>query len=146
MGLPIKVHHCTIQRAVSALRMAIEFTNAVNPQLKPEASENALPPIDLEHLARQTMGDPDLRREVLGMFLDQLTSTRSALAVEQGESRGRIAHTLRGAAAGIGAFAVSECAANVERSPDDPALVERLISLIDEVRAFTQAEIAVSDR
>lgn len=126
--------------------MAIEFTNAVNPQLKPEEARSARPPIDLDHLARQTMGDLDLRREVLGMFLDQLTSTRVALAAEQGESRGRIAHTLRGAAAGIGAFAVSECAANVERSPDDPALVERLITLIDEVRVFTQAEIAVSNR
>jgi predicted NBD/HSP70 family sugar kinase len=68
-------------------------------------------PIDLDFLARQTLGDEGLEQEVLRLFdqmshayferLETSTSVSDLL---------RNLHTLRGAAAGVGAFALAELA------------------------------------
>jgi HPt (histidine-containing phosphotransfer) domain-containing protein len=96
-------------------------------------------PVDLVHLARQTMGDRDLEREVLGLFVQQALSVRDEIAAADAKRRLFLAHGLKGAARGIGAFAVADCAAEIERDPQDGRALKRLGGLIDSVRDFVAA-------
>jgi hypothetical protein len=78
-------------------------------------------PIDLDHLARQTMGDRALAKEVLELFLGHTTTVLCRLkAAPSGPERREAAHALVGAARGIGAFAVARLAGEVEKdiAPD----------------------------
>ena len=80
----------------------------VSPPLAPDDG-----PIDFEHLSRMTLGDPALECEVLTMFVAQsarLVDQLSGLPPEAGN----IAHTLKGSARAIGAFAVAEAASGLE--------------------------------
>ncbi len=70
-------------------------------------------PIDLAHLARMTLGDAALERQVLGLFASQATSLIAKLAALPAEA-GALAHTLKGSARSIGAFRVAECAEALE--------------------------------
>ena len=96
-------------------------------------------PVDLVHLARQTMGDRDLEREVLALFVQQALSVRDKIADAGDKERLMLAHGLKGSARGVGAFAVADCAAEIEREPGDGRVVKRLGVLIDEVRDFIAA-------
>ena len=61
-------------------------------------------PIDLDHLARMTLGDESLEREVLAMFAGPVGEPdRHARGVAR--RGGALAHTLKGSARAIGAFA-----------------------------------------
>jgi len=93
-------------------------------------------PVDLGHLARQTMGDRELEREVLALFVHQSLSVRDQIADADARQRVLLAHGLKGSARGIGAFAVAECAAVIERQPEDMRALKRLGTLIEEVRDF----------
>jgi HPt (histidine-containing phosphotransfer) domain-containing protein len=93
-------------------------------------------PIDLAHLSIQTMGDRDLEREVLGMFVDQAQSVRRQLAIADVKERLFLAHTLKGSARGVGAFPIADCAEEVEGRPSDKLVVRRLERLIDEACDF----------
>lgn len=96
-------------------------------------------PVDLVHLARQTMGDRDLEREVLGLFVQQALSVRDKITDADERERFMLAHGLKGSARGVGAFAVADCAAEIERKPDDVRAVKRLGTLIEQVRDFVAA-------
>lgn len=102
--------------------------------------ENQVPsrsrPVDLVHLARQTLGDSELEREVLSMFLRQALSVRERIGQVRAEERRLMAHGLVGAARGVGAFAVAECAREVEESPERTDVIGRLKTLIDDVHGF----------
>jgi HPt (histidine-containing phosphotransfer) domain-containing protein len=92
-------------------------------------------PIDLDHLARMTLGDAVLEQEVLAMFAEQSARLLAAMAVLPADA-GALAHTLKGSARGIGAFAVAEAAAQFEtaiRTGDNPA------------RAFAALKVAVAE-
>ena len=81
------------------------------------------PPIDLAHLARMTLGDGALRREVLRMFLNQSRDLLDRLAARPSEGAA-LAHTLKGSARAIGAFGVAACAEALEgviRQGGDPS-------------------------
>lgn len=93
-------------------------------------------PIDLSHLARQTMDDPELQREVLGIFVRQAQLAREDLRAASGEDRKRFAHKLKGAAQAVGAFAVAECAMRLMEDPADTAALERLDGLVTEICKF----------
>ncbi|BAU93555.1 Hpt domain-containing protein [Methylorubrum populi] len=72
--------------------------------------------LDRAHLDAQTFGDADLAREVLSLFEDQCRRLLPALA-EAGrpaEARADLAHTLKGAALGVGAMRVAQASAAVE--------------------------------
>jgi len=106
-----------------------------SPPLVPDDS-----PIDLEHLRRMTLGDAGLEREVLAMFAAQTVSLIGALAALPPEA-GVLAHTLKGSARAIGAFAVADAAARLEvamQNGDDPA--QALAGLVD---AVTEARAAI---
>ena len=70
-------------------------------------------PIDFAHLSRMTLGDPVLESEVLTMFATQSAKLLEQLALLPPEA-GSLAHTLKGSARAIGAFAVAEAAARLE--------------------------------
>ena len=97
-------------------------------------------PIDIEHLARMTLGDASLRHEVLAMFSAQAVSLIGALTALPADA-GALAHTLKGSARAIGAFAVADAAESLEtliQNGNDPA--QGLSELKD---AVAQARTAI---
>jgi HPt (histidine-containing phosphotransfer) domain-containing protein len=97
-------------------------------------------PIDIAHLRRMTLGDAALEREVLTMFAAQAARLLTELAaLPPGASA--LAHTLKGSARAVGAFAVGDAAAHVEsliRSGGNPAAA---MSELDD--AVTDAKAAI---
>jgi len=69
--------------------------------------------IDLDHLREVTLSDPELAREVLGMFESQAGRLMEKLAAIP-EDAGPLAHTLKGSARAIGAHRVAAAAAALE--------------------------------
>lgn len=96
-------------------------------------------PIDLAQLARQTMEDRALEREVLALFAQQSAAACEGLRLSTGEERGRLAHGLKGSALSIGAFPIADCAEAIEAAPGDDALLRRLDRLVGDVRDFIAA-------
>jgi HPt (histidine-containing phosphotransfer) domain-containing protein len=96
-------------------------------------------PVDLAHLAKQTLGDRALEQEVLKLFVQQALTARDRIVSAEPNERLLLAHNLKGSARGVGAFAVADCVAELEGSPDDKHVVARLSALIDEVRDFIAA-------
>ncbi|MGV7218433.1 Hpt domain-containing protein [Bradyrhizobium sp. UFLA05-112] len=79
-------------------------------------------PLDLDHLARMTLGDAELESEVLAMFAEQSSRLVAAMAALPADASA-LAHKLKGSARGIGAFAVAAAAAELEcaiRTDDNP--------------------------
>jgi len=70
-------------------------------------------PIDVTHLRSMTLGDPALEREVLTMFLSQTAQLAASLAKAPPDAAA-LAHTLKGSARAIGAFAVADAAGQLE--------------------------------
>jgi HPt (histidine-containing phosphotransfer) domain-containing protein len=96
-------------------------------------------PIDLAHLARQTLGDRTIEQEVLAMFVSQALAVRDRIPQANARERFQLAHGLNGSARSIGAFALADCAGQIETHPDDRNALKRLSLLIDEVRDFIAA-------
>jgi HPt (histidine-containing phosphotransfer) domain-containing protein len=65
-------------------------------------------PLDLVHLARQTLGDRALEREVLALFRIQAQSIYRQMAEAPSSHRADLAHTLKGSARAVGAWQVAE--------------------------------------
>lgn len=98
-------------------------------------------PLDRGHLARQTLGDAGLEREILALFqrqsgliLDRLMETSG------GEERRIAAHTLKGSARAVGAWRVAAAAEAVENGarPDFSPLagaVNEAIATIETILA-----------
>jgi HPt (histidine-containing phosphotransfer) domain-containing protein len=81
--------------------------------------ERGLPAFDREVLARHTMEDAKLQREVLDLFSSQLAKLRARLEqgpVPEGEAR-VMAHTLLGAARAVGARRIEAIAARWQQGP-----------------------------
>ncbi len=122
-------------------------------QLAIDAAERtAAPPlapaeqaIDLEHLARMTLGDRSLENEVLELFDRQAGMLLTRMKDAGANVVAALAHTLKGSARGIGAWQVAQAAEAVEHAaprPDQGALtgaVERLSTAVDEARAAIAA-------
>lgn len=107
--------------------------------------------VDLDHLARYTGGDAALNAEILRLFDDQANELverlKSILDARDTKSWKLATHTLKGAARGIGAFALGNAAAAAE--PIDPndiktasAALEALESRTGEVRCFIKSYLA----
>lgn len=93
-------------------------------------------PIDLVHLARQTCGDRDVEEAVLAMFMHQLAEVGDRLEKTRSIERQELAHGLIGAARGVGAFGIANCAEAIEDAPDDSEALVRLADEIIEVKDF----------
>ena len=71
--------------------------------------------IDLDHLERATFGNRALAREVLSLFDRQAEKLLAEIAsASDDRARREAAHTIRGAALGIGAAGVAEAAEDLE--------------------------------
>ena len=72
--------------------------------------------VDFSVLRAQTGGDPNLEREVLGLFMTRVAGELARLkAAETAQERSKIAHGLVGTAAAVGAAKVARLATSVER-------------------------------
>ena len=99
-------------------------------------------PIDLSHLARYTGGDRTLNAEVLKLFDNQVSQMVGQLLsiLESRDSRKwrEVTHTIKGAARGVGAFAMGEVAADAE--PVDPGTQhDRAMEVIEALRVEGEA-------
>jgi HPt (histidine-containing phosphotransfer) domain-containing protein len=99
----------------------------VSPPLAPDG-----PAIDTDHLARMTLGERDLEREVLGLFARQSADLLARLERLPREGAA-LAHTLKGSASGIGAFAVAQAADDLEQR------LRRGLPITSEVSALQQS-------
>src|SRR4029078_11065091 len=106
-----------------------------SPPLPPGAG-----PVDFEHLQRMTLGDADIEQEVLTMFMAQSARHMHMLAALPASA---LAHTLKGSACAIGAFAVADAAARLEvaiaRGFDTSAALAELGEAVAEARAAIEA-------
>lgn len=84
----------------------------------PRGERGGMPPIDLVHLARQSLGDRGLELELLSLFDRQAGQILSQIesASTAGDSRFRrdLAHTLKGSARAVGAGEVATAAHDFE--------------------------------
>jgi len=103
------------------------------------------PAVDLAHLARMTLGEKGLEREVLELFERQADMLLARMAVEEPRMVGALAHTLAGSASGIGAWRVAEAATALEHASAVPG-TGALAGLIDHLAtAVAEAHAAIRD-
>lgn len=107
--------------------------------------------VDLEHLARYTGGDRALNAEIMRLFDGQASELvgrlHSILDARDAKSWKEVTHTLKGAARGIGAFAMGDAAAACEPLDlaDDAranAAIDVLKTRAEAVQAFIRAYLA----
>src|ERR1700754_1999927 len=96
-------------------------------------------PIDLVHLARTTLGDRSLEREVLQLFDRQSTQLIERMRSAAPDVLAMLAHTMKGSARGIGAWRVARAAEALERAEGARAAAGR-----DALGAATEEGRAVS--
>jgi len=109
------------------------------------ASEATSPPVDLAHLRRYTMGDRELELEILGLFVQQLPITITALRDAPSEREwGRAAHTLKGSARAVGAWSLATIAESAERLSPMPDTTVRgaVVRRLEEAASAAQQYIA----
>jgi len=100
-----------------------------------DAIETGAKPVDLVHLAMLTQGDADLEREVLSIFVSQAPVYLAAYrAAADGEGRRRAAHTLKGAARGIGAWRLAQAAELAETTNSAAAIDEEIGRVCEFIR------------
>jgi HPt (histidine-containing phosphotransfer) domain-containing protein len=120
---------------------------ATQPVETPDLKQEIRRPIDLEHLSRQTLGDSGLELEVLRLFDEMSHVYYSRLETSTTvPDLLRNLHTLKGAAAGIGAFGLAELArvAEVELREGaavNPERIDDLNVAVEEVSAFIGARL-----
>jgi HPt (histidine-containing phosphotransfer) domain-containing protein len=97
-------------------------------------------PIDLVHLARMTLGDRGLEREVLQLFARQAVLLMQRMQAAAPERVGALAHTLKGSARGIGAWRVAAAAEALEAAAGDPdalaPAIDALAAAVEEARTI----------
>jgi HPt (histidine-containing phosphotransfer) domain-containing protein len=97
-------------------------------------------PIDFDHLKRMTLGDAGLEQEVLAMFSAQAARLVSTLAAMPSDAAA-LAHTLKGSARAIGAFAVAEAASRLEAVIGSGSDVRASLAELGDAVSQTQAAI-----
>ena len=97
-------------------------------------------PIDLVHLARMTLGDRGLEREVLALFDRQAETLMARMRAAEPGAVAAVAHAIKGSARGVGAWRVAGAAEAVERAAatgaaELGAAIGRLAAAAQEARA-----------
>ncbi|MEQ8268342.1 MAG: Hpt domain-containing protein [Parvibaculum sp.] len=96
-------------------------------------------PIDLVHLSKYTLGNRSLENELLGLFRNQADVYLARLVEADGDSEWKnAAHSLKGSARGLGAWALGDLAEEAEMLAADarPAIMARIADAIAAVNAF----------
>lgn len=116
--------------------------SSIMEQYEQRAGDSLAQAIDVAHLARQTLGDRTLEREVLELFRRQARILLFRFeALTNPSERAQVAHTLKGSARGIGANRVAFAAEELERSanagePTGKALAEVAESIAEATSAI----------
>jgi HPt (histidine-containing phosphotransfer) domain-containing protein len=116
----------------------MELRAAVHGAVDEVSQESGERPIDLVLLARMTLGDRSLEREVLQLFVRQAAVLLNRMEAADPDSVPALAHTLRGSAQGLGAWRVTAAAEAVECAADEDALARARAALraaVEEVRS-----------
>lgn len=105
-------------------------------------------PIDLVHLARQSLGDQGLQEEILRVFAQRIIVYYERIEMSTGleELVGHL-HVLRSAAVGVGAWSLAELAGVAEDelragAPVNPERIEDLGMAVQEVSGFIEQLVA----
>jgi HPt (histidine-containing phosphotransfer) domain-containing protein len=93
--------------------------------------------IDQDHLERMTLGDRSLEREVLEIFVRQITIMLDRIMSAEPETAAAAAHTLKGSARGIGAWRVARAAERLEHSARNEGNEADVEEEITELKAAT---------
>jgi HPt (histidine-containing phosphotransfer) domain-containing protein len=119
--------------------MQLAILRAIDPKDAPSLAPDDRP-IDLVHLARMTLGDRSLEREVLQLFDRQAALLIARMRAASSDGVATLAHTMKGSARGIGAWRVARAAEAVEMAEGSDAAVvakalDQLAAASDEARA-----------
>jgi HPt (histidine-containing phosphotransfer) domain-containing protein len=101
--------------------------------------------LDLEHLRRYTLDDKSLESELLALFRVHARVQLDLLSIATLPADfSHAAHTLKGAALGIGANAIAATTRQLEKLgfPGEPGLRRQLMQRLAEEIDATEAEIA----
>ncbi len=115
---------------MAAINIAFEA-----PEVENGCGPSKASPIDMAHLATQTMGDKALEVEVLQLFAKQARGCLHTFGQEDADHRAT-AHRLKGAASAIGAFNVVKAAGDIENLGADAARVAAVTLAIVEAEHF----------
>jgi len=97
----------------------------------------AAKPVDYDHLRVQAAEDLGVMREVLALFVTHSEQVIGELERANDEKTWKQwAHTLKGSARGVGAFAVAEAAADAERHLLDKSKLQPLRAVFAEARTY----------
>jgi hypothetical protein len=109
-------------------------------------------PIDLDHLARYTLGEITLNCEILNLFAQQSQACFLRLKDTADEGSWReAAHSLKGAAVGVGAMRVARAAENAflchgrRFATDRLDILAELAAAVAEARVFIESYIPQAD-
>jgi hypothetical protein len=114
--------------SAAALDQSADLVRTVAPPLAPYDLV-----IDRGHLARMTLGELSLEREVLQLFDRQATMLLARMKDAAPTVVAALAHTLNGSARGIGAWKVAEATETVERR----AVTQGTAQLADAIKMLT---------
>jgi len=100
--------------------------------------ETPPPVFDREHLARYTGGEATLEAELIGLLDQQIEAQIAKLrAAETDEVWAEAAHTLKGAARGVGAMALGDACERAENAPRSPHAADAVMAEAMRFRAET---------
>ena len=103
--------------------------------------------IDEDHLARMTLGDRRLEREVLEIFVRQTTIMLNRIVGAEPALAAAAAHTLKGSARGIGAWRVARAAELLEQAATGDCSEGGIDEAIEELKAASlEASAAIGTR
>jgi HPt (histidine-containing phosphotransfer) domain-containing protein len=96
-------------------------------------------PVDLLHLDSYTGGNRALNEEVLSLFESHCREMLAKLESEPGNAKTwrEVAHTLKGAARGIGAFDLADAAAEAERA--ESGNPQAMLAALARIKAQSEA-------
>ena len=103
--------------------------------------------IDDDHLRQMTLGDRDLEREVLEIFMRQAALMLRRIAGAKPALAAAAAHTLKGSARGIGAWRVAQAADRLEQAAaGDDSLETFKLAIAELETASREARAAILAR
>lgn len=125
--------------------------NMVEAGQKGRTRESAPSPIDMVHLEQQSLGDPGLQEEVLRLY-SKMSAVYMARVEESATSEDLIRHlhTLKSAAAGIGAWQVRDLAKHAEDSLREghevgPEQIEAIAAAVSECQDYITGLVGASE-
>ena len=94
------------------------------------------PPIDMAHLTRHTLGDEEIAREVLDLFLIEMRSAQEVVRGGEETELRAVAHRIKGAARAVGAFGLADIAARIEDEPEEGGHVDDFNGRISDIERY----------